>query len=47
MYILFFQSFKGIAKVLGTAINERDDLRMDVMSSLRKLINQSVTDGKM
>lgn len=35
------QSFKGIAKVLGTAISERDDLRMEVMSSLRKVINQS------
>ncbi|XP_052226276.1 RRP12-like protein isoform X6 [Dreissena polymorpha] len=33
-------SFKGIAKVLGTAIGERDDLRMEVMASLRKLINQ-------
>ncbi|KAJ8317039.1 hypothetical protein KUTeg_004943 [Tegillarca granosa] len=32
------QSFKGIAKVLGSAISDRPDLRMDVMSSLRKLI---------
>ncbi|KAL4231185.1 pre-rRNA processing protein [Mactra antiquata] len=39
------QSFKGIAKVLGTAISERDDLRMDVMASLRKLINQSIGDS--
>ncbi|XP_060581938.1 RRP12-like protein [Ruditapes philippinarum] len=38
------QSFKGIAKVLGTAISEREDLRMDVMASLRKLINQSITN---
>ncbi|XP_045190399.2 RRP12-like protein [Mercenaria mercenaria] len=40
------QSFKGIAKVLGTAISERDDLRMDVMSSLRKLINQSISNDE-
>ncbi|XP_052773393.1 RRP12-like protein [Mya arenaria] len=36
-------SFKGIAKVLGTAISERDDLRMEVMASLRKLITQSLS----
>ena len=43
---LCFQSFKGIAKVLGTAISEREDLRMDVMASLRKLLNQSKQNGR-
>lgn len=37
-------SFKGIAKVLGTAISERDDLRMEVMASLRRLVNQSLNN---
>ncbi|XP_063236769.1 LOW QUALITY PROTEIN: RRP12-like protein [Bacillus rossius redtenbacheri] len=32
------QSFKGIAKVLGTAIAEHKDLRISVMSALRKLV---------
>lgn len=31
-------SFKNIAKVLGTLITERKDLRLSVMSALRKLI---------
>ncbi|OWF35995.1 RRP12-like protein [Mizuhopecten yessoensis] len=38
------QSFKTIAKVLGTAISDWPGLRMEVMSSLRKLINQSKED---
>ncbi|XP_069140254.1 RRP12-like protein [Argopecten irradians] len=38
------QSFKTIAKVLGTAISDWPELRMEVMSSLRKLINQSKED---
>lgn len=41
------QAFPGIAKVLGVAISERPDLRMEVMASLRKLINQSLSQGKM
>ncbi|KAL3864637.1 hypothetical protein ACJMK2_006302, partial [Sinanodonta woodiana] len=40
------KSFKGIAKVLGTAINERPDLRMDVMASLRKLIAHSLENDE-
>ncbi|XP_022336615.2 RRP12-like protein isoform X1 [Crassostrea virginica] len=35
------QSFKGICKILGSAISERGDLRVEVMSGLRKLINKS------
>jgi len=31
------QNFQGLAKILGTALNEREDLRMDVMSALRSL----------
>ncbi|KAL5020867.1 hypothetical protein ScPMuIL_000022 [Solemya velum] len=38
------QSFKGIAKVLGTAINDLPDLRMKVMLSLRKLVVFSLND---
>ena len=44
---VYFQSFKGLAKVMGTAISEREDLRMQVMSSLRKLINQSIQNGEL
>ncbi|KAK3094601.1 hypothetical protein FSP39_003915 [Pinctada imbricata] len=40
------QSFKSIAKVLGTAISDRPDLRMEVMSSLRKLITKSLQDDE-
>ncbi|GFR68565.1 ribosomal RNA processing 12 homolog [Elysia marginata] len=36
------QSFQGIAKTLGTALNERDDLRMDVLAALRSLISCSM-----
>ncbi|XP_076363846.1 RRP12-like protein isoform X2 [Tachypleus tridentatus] len=32
------ESFKGIAKILGLALNERPDLRLDVLTSLRLLI---------
>ncbi|CAC5426030.1 RRP12 [Mytilus coruscus] len=38
------QSFKGIAKILGTAINDHSNLRMEVMSSLRKIINHSMIE---
>lgn len=45
LFIYLFQSFKSIAKVLGSAIGDRPDLRMDVMSSLRKLIVHSLENG--
>ncbi|ESO86543.1 hypothetical protein LOTGIDRAFT_128850 [Lottia gigantea] len=32
-------AFKSVAKILGTAISERDDLKIEVMGALRKLIN--------
>lgn len=41
----FFQSFKGICKILGSAISERGDLRVEVMSGLRKLISKSKEQG--
>ncbi|KAM9345310.1 RRP12-like protein [Symphorus nematophorus] len=34
-------SFKGIARVLGMAINERPDLRLTVCQALRTIINKS------
>lgn len=40
------KSFKDIAKVLGTALNERPDLRMDIMAALRTLITHSKSNGK-
>ncbi|BFY98332.1 hypothetical protein BsWGS_01372 [Bradybaena similaris] len=36
------QSFQGIAKTLGTALSDREDLRMDVMGALRSLITCSL-----
>lgn len=45
-YPVVFQSFKGICKILGSAISEREDLRVEVMSGLRKLINKSKEDGE-
>jgi len=39
--ILCFPLWKVIAKVLGTAIGEYKELRLDVMSALRKLITSS------
>ena len=38
------QAFKGIAKVMGTVINEQVDLRQEVMLSLRKLVAFSLSD---
>ncbi|XP_071507435.1 RRP12-like protein [Diadema antillarum] len=35
-------SFKGIAKILGTALNERQDLRLDVCTGLRNLITTNL-----
>ncbi|XP_041802911.1 RRP12-like protein [Chelmon rostratus] len=37
-------SFKGIARVLGMAINERPDLRLTVCQALRTIINKSSTE---
>ncbi|XP_005106446.2 RRP12-like protein [Aplysia californica] len=36
------QSFQGIAKSLGTALSDREDLRMDVMSALRSIVTCSL-----
>ncbi|XP_077437828.1 RRP12-like protein [Vanacampus margaritifer] len=36
-------SFKGIARSLGTAINERPDLRLTICHALRTIINKSCT----
>jgi ribosomal RNA-processing protein 12 len=36
-----FYFWKVIAKVLGTAVGEYKDLRLDTMSALRKLITSS------
>lgn len=38
-------SFKGIARTLGMAINERPDLRLTVCQALRTLINKSCSTG--
>ncbi|KAK7479159.1 hypothetical protein BaRGS_00029600 [Batillaria attramentaria] len=35
------KSFKGVAKVLGTALNERPDLQMDVLAALRTVVTHS------
>uniref|UniRef100_A0A671YLZ9 Ribosomal RNA processing 12 homolog n=1 Tax=Sparus aurata TaxID=8175 RepID=A0A671YLZ9_SPAAU len=39
-------SFKGIARVLGMAINERADLRLIVCQALRTIINKSCSEEK-
>ena len=39
------EAFPGIAKILGSAITDRADLRPEVMASLRKLINQNLEHG--
>lgn len=39
-------SFKGIARTLGMAINERPDLRLPVCQALRTLINKSCSTGE-
>ncbi|KAK7930832.1 hypothetical protein WMY93_007227 [Mugilogobius chulae] len=38
-------SFKGIARTLGTAINEQPDLRLTVCQALRTVINKSCPTG--
>ena len=40
------QAFPALAKILGSAITDRADLRQDVMASLRKLINANLEHGK-
>lgn len=39
-------SFKGIARVLGMAINERADLRLTVCQALRTIITKSCSTGE-
>lgn len=39
-------SFKGIARILGMAINEQPDLRLIVCQALRALINKSCSTGE-
>lgn len=39
-------SYKGIARTLGMAINERADLRLTVCQALRTLINKGCSTGK-
>uniref|UniRef100_A0A7N8XT35 Ribosomal RNA processing 12 homolog n=1 Tax=Mastacembelus armatus TaxID=205130 RepID=A0A7N8XT35_9TELE len=39
-------SFKGIARTLGMAVNERPDLRLTVCQALRTLINKSCSTEK-
>ncbi|XP_071441432.1 RRP12-like protein [Hetaerina americana] len=39
------ENFKSIAKVLGMAISDRKDLRLDVMLALRRLISKSFESG--
>ncbi|KAK2163707.1 hypothetical protein LSH36_75g12086 [Paralvinella palmiformis] len=36
------ESFKSIAKVLGVGLREREDIRMDILASIRKLILQNL-----
>ena len=40
------QSFKGLAKILGSAIQDHPDLRLNVMASLRRLIQNSINNRK-
>ncbi|XP_048507370.1 RRP12-like protein isoform X2 [Athalia rosae] len=40
-------SFKNIARILGTAISERKDLRLSVMASIRKLIARATEDNNL
>lgn len=39
------QNFKGIAKILGQALDERPDLHLDVMAALRNLVTKHVETG--
>ncbi|XP_017799417.1 PREDICTED: RRP12-like protein [Habropoda laboriosa] len=40
-------NFKHIAKLLGTTFSEKKDLRLSIMSALRKLVRKAVEDDKM
>ncbi len=40
------EAFPGIAKILGSAIVDRPDLRQDVMASIRKLVTHNLEPGK-
>ena len=39
-------SFKGIARALGNAINERPDLRLTICQALRTIITKSCNTGR-
>lgn len=39
-------SFKGLARILGTAINDCSELRQIVCQALRRLINKGCQTGK-
>lgn len=39
-------AFKGIARTLGMAVNERPDLRLTVCQALRTIINKSCSTGR-
>lgn len=43
---LCFQSFKSVARILGTALTERPDLRLIVCQALRLLVSKNIGDGK-
>ncbi|KAL8567931.1 hypothetical protein ACOMHN_059053 [Nucella lapillus] len=40
------KSFEGLAKLLGNALSERQDLHLDIMASLRMLVNFSKENDK-
>ena len=40
------QSFRGIARILGSALSDRPDLRSDVCASLRNIITSNLDNGK-
>nr|XP_006820689.1 PREDICTED: RRP12-like protein-like [Saccoglossus kowalevskii] len=40
------QSFKNIARIMGTVLNERPDLRSDVCAALRLLVNKNINNDK-
>ena len=40
------QSFKGIARILGSALSDRPDLRSDVCAGLRHIITSNMENGK-
>jgi len=46
LYLVLFQSLRGIAKILGQALDERPDLQMDVMAALRALVLKNLVNRK-